>query len=154
MNINDINKVAEVKLIYKTKVKPSDRLQIKQSIDAYNIFIDRWDKDALEYLEEFKILLLNRSNRVLGITTVSIGGTAGTVTDVRMILQYALKTNAFGIILCHNHPSGNLTPSESDTRVTRKIKESAMVMDIQLLDHIIIIPNDTLYYSFGDEGLM
>jgi DNA repair protein RadC len=154
MKLIKVDKVAEVKLIYRTKVKPSDRIQVKQSIDSYNIFMDRWNLDTLEYIEEFKILLLNRSNKVLGITTVSSGGTAGTVTDVRMILQYALKANAMGIIICHNHPSGCLNPSESDKKITQKIKEAAAIMDMQLLDHLIIIPGEITYYSFADDGLM
>ena len=77
----------------------------------------------------------------------------GTVTDVRIILQYAIKANASGIILCHNHPSGNVQPSESDMVLTRKIKDSGNVMDVQLLDHLIIIPEGK-YYSMGDEGII
>ncbi len=83
---------------------------------------------------------------------VSKGGISGTVTDVRIILQAALKSNASGLIICHNHPSGNLNPSESDTKITQKIKEAGNVMDIQLLDHLII--NDEDYYSFADNGLL
>lgn len=148
------NRVAEVRLTYKTKVKPSDRIQIKQSKDAYNIFMERWNQNTLEYVEEFKVILLNRSNKVLGIAPISIGGTSGTVTDVKIILQYALKTNAMGIIICHNHPSGNLTPSESDRKITQKIKSAAEIMDMQLLDHLIIIPGEISYYSFADEGIL
>lgn len=154
MKLIKIDKLAEVRLTYKTKVKPSDRIQINKSIDAYHIFIDRWNKDTLEHIEEFKILLINRSNKVLGMASISSGGTTGTVTDVKLILQYALKTNAKGIILCHNHPSGNLNPSESDLKTTKKIKESAIIMDMEVLDHIIIIPNEINYYSFADEGIM
>lgn len=154
MKTNRVNRVAEVRLIYKTKVKPSDRIQIKQSIDAYNIFMEMWNRDTVEYVEEFKVILLNRSNKVLGIAPISTGGTSGTVTDVKIILQYALKTNAQGIIICHNHPSGNLNPSESDKRITQKIKNAAEVMDMQLLDHIILIPGEISYYSFADEGIL
>jgi DNA repair protein RadC len=150
---NQNNKVAEVRLIYKTKVKPSERLQIKSSIDAYIILIQGWNQDTLEHIEEFKILLLNRSNKVLGIATISIGGTSGTVTDVKIILQYALKTNAQGIIIGHNHPSGNNEPSESDKKITHKIKEATELLDMHLMDHIIIIPHDG-YYSFADNGIL
>jgi DNA repair protein RadC len=152
--INNQNKVAEVRLTYKTKVKPSERIVIKQSKDAYDIFISGWNQDTLEYVEEFKILLLNRSNKVLGTAPISIGGTSGTVTDVKIILQYALKTNAIGIIVCHNHPSGNLKPSEADKRITMKIKEATKIMDMQLLDHIILIPGGSEYFSFADNGLL
>jgi DNA repair protein RadC len=82
----------------------------------------------------------------------SKGGISGKVTDVRITLQYAIKSNASGIIVCHNHPSGNLNPSESDTKITQKIKEAGNIMDIQLLDHLII--NDEDYYSFADNGLL
>jgi DNA repair protein RadC len=98
-------------------------------------------------------MLLTRSNRILGIASISKGGISGTVTDVRIILQYAIKANASGIIICHNHPSGNLNPSESDLTITRKIKESGNVMDLQLLDHLIIVPEGK-YYSMGDEGIV
>lgn len=146
-------KVAEIKIIYKTKVKPSERVQIMNSFDAYNVFINLWDKDTIEYVEEFKILLLNRSNKVLGIAPISLGGTAGTVTDIKVIMQYVLKTNAQAIIICHNHPSGNLHPSESDNKITNKIKSASELFDIQLVDHLIITPN-TGFYSFADNGML
>lgn len=145
--------IAEVQLIYKSKVKASDRLQVKCSMDAYNIFMDNWNSDIIEFVEEFKILLMNRSNSVLGILEISKGGISGTVTDVRLIFQAAIKGNASGIICAHNHPSGNLNPSESDTRLTQKIKEAGNLMDIQLLDHLIITPEND-YYSFADNGLL
>ena len=150
---NDIKGVSEVILIYKTKVKPKDRAKITSSKDAYQLLFDSWNKNTIEYVEEFKLLLMNRSNAVLGILSVSKGGISGTVTDIRIIFQAAIKTNASGIIVCHNHPSGNLNPSESDTKITRKIKEAGTIMDIQLLDHIIILPIEG-YYSFADEGIL
>jgi DNA repair protein RadC len=150
---NKIHTVAEVRLIYKTKVRPSDRLQIKSSTDAYNVFLQGWNHDTLEHIEEFKILLLNRSNKVLGTAAISLGGTTGTITDVKIILQYALKTNAQGLIICHNHPSGNDQPSESDKRITYKIKEALELLDMRLFDHIIITPNEG-FYSFADNGLL
>jgi DNA repair protein RadC len=145
--------IAKVSLIYKSKVKASERPQVKSSRDAYNLFIENWNLDTLEHVEEFKILLLNRSNSVLGIMEVSKGGISGTVTDIRIILQAAIKANASGIIVCHNHPSGNMQPSESDTKLTRKIKEAGNIMDIQLLDHLILSVEDN-YYSFADNGLL
>ena len=145
--------IAEVSLIYRSKVKASDRPQIKCSQDACKLFLERWNPDTLEHVEEFKLILLNRSNFVLGIMDVSKGGISGTVTDVRIILQAAIKANASGIIVCHNHPSGNLNPSESDTRLTQKIKEAGTLVDILLLDHLIVI-SDEGYYSFADNGLI
>jgi DNA repair protein RadC len=144
--------VAEVELIYKSKVPPSQRRKITNSKDAKEVFMENWNDNTLQFFEEFKILLLNRSNAILGIMSVSKGGISGTVTDVRIILAAALKSNASGLIVCHNHPSGNLNPSESDTKITQKIKEAGNLMDIQLLDHLII--NDEDYYSFADNGLL
>jgi DNA repair protein RadC len=145
--------ISEVKLVYRTKVKASERLQVKCSKDAFDIFMENWDLDSIEHIEEFKLMLMTRSNKVLGIASISKGGISGTLTDVRIILQYAIKANASGMIICHNHPSGNLNPSESDTKITQKIKEAGNIMDIQLLDHLIL-NTDGSYYSFADEGLL
>jgi DNA repair protein RadC len=147
----DITGVSEVILTYKTKVNPKDRSRITSSKDAYKLLFDSWNKNTIEHVEEFKLLLLNRSNAVLGILSVSKGGISGTVTDIRLIFQGALKTNASGIIVCHNHPSGNMNPSDSDRKTTQKIKEVGNLMDIQLLDHLIILPIEG-YYSFADDG--
>jgi DNA repair protein RadC len=145
--------IAEVSLIYRSMVKASERPKVKCSKDAFDLFVETWNPDTLEHVEEFKMLLLNRSNVALGIMEVSKGGISGTVTDIRIIMQAAIKANASGIIVYHNHPSGNLNPSETDTRLTRKIKEAGNLMDIQLLDHLII-SSDVDYYSFADNGTL
>lgn len=145
--------ISEVKLIYKTKIKASDRSQVNSSKDVFQIFYESWDIDTIEHLEEFKLMLLNRTNKVLGIAIISKGGINGTVIDIRIILQYAIKANASGIIICHNHPSGNLKPSDADVSITKKLKEAALLMDINVLDHIIIVP-DEKYYSFADDGVI
>ncbi|MCU0405361.1 MAG: JAB domain-containing protein [Ignavibacteriaceae bacterium] len=150
---NDMTGVSEVILTYKTKINPIDRTRVASSKDAYQLLFDSWNKNTIEYVEEFKILLMNRSNAVLGILSVSKGGISGTVTDIRLIFQAALKSNASGIIVCHNHPSGNVYPSESDRNITQKIKEAGNFMDIQLLDHLIILPVEG-YFSFADEGAL
>ncbi len=142
-----------LRLVYRTRIKASERLQVKCSKDAFDIFMGSWELDSIEHIEEFKLMLLTRSNKVLGIASISKGGINGTVTDVRVILQYAIKANASGIIICHNHPSGNLQPSESDMKITKKIKESGNLMDIQLLDHLLIVPEEK-YYSMADEGIL
>lgn len=102
--------------------------------------------------EEFWILFLNRSNKVINRMKLSQGGINGTVTDIRIIMKKAVEYLASGIIVCHNHPSGNLSPSEADTKITMKIKEAGSLMDIQLLDHVIISGED--YYSFADNGIV
>ncbi len=123
--------------------------QIKCSKDVADIF-----QPLLGDLphEEFWILFLNRSNKVIGRMKLSQGGVSGTVTDVRMVMKRAIECLASGIIVCHNHPSGNLNPSESDSKITMKIKDAGNLMDIQLLDHLII--TDREYYSFADNGLI
>lgn len=148
----EFRRVSEVAIIYRNHVKPADRPKISSSKDAYEIFRDSWDA-TMEYSESFRILLLNRANKALGITTVSTGSLSGTIVDVRIIMQYALKGNAHALILAHNHPSGNKNPSENDISITQKIKEAGKLLDIQVLDHIILTPDD-IYYSFADEGLL
>ena len=102
--------------------------------------------------EEFWILLLNRSNKIIEKRKISQGGISGTVTDIRLILKCAIEMLASSIVLFHNHPSGNLQPSESDIHITRKLKESSEIMEIKLLDHIIIAGRR--YFSFADENLL
>jgi DNA repair protein RadC len=123
--------------------------QIKCSKDVADIFQPILS-DLLH--EEFWILFLNRSNRVINRMKLSQGGISGTVTDVRMVMKKAVECLASGIIVCHNHPSGNLSPSEADSKITQKIKEAGNLLDVQLLDHLIISDKD--YYSFADNGLI
>jgi len=145
--------VSEVQLIYKSRIKASDRKKISCSRDAYKIFMDNWNPEIIEFVEEFKILLMNRSNSVLGILEISKGGISGTVTDVRVIFQAAIKGNTSGIICAHNHPSSNIKPSESDNKITEKIKAAGNLLDIQLLDHLILTTEGD-YYSYADNSLI
>jgi len=146
-------KVAEVELRYRTNINPKDRAQVKSSQNAYEIFLDSWNRNTIEYFEEFKVLLLNRNNKVLGMTTLTKGSTTGTIVDVKQLIQYALKTNASSIIVAHNHPSGNLEPSESDKTITRKIVAGCEAIDVKLLDHLLIVHKGG-YFSFADEGMI
>ena len=123
--------------------------QIKCSKDVFDLLNPLLSDLAHE---EFWILFLNRSNKVINRMKLSQGGISGTVTDVRLAMKKAIEYLASGIIVCHNHPSGNLNPSESDTRITQKIKEAGNILDIQLLDHLIVSEKD--YYSFADNGLL
>ncbi|HTF18286.1 MAG TPA: JAB domain-containing protein [Chryseolinea sp.] len=143
---------AEIQLSYKSTVKPSQRVKITGSKDAYEVLNESWDHSKLELVEQFKVLFTNRANKVLGIYEVSTGGIAGTVADPRLIFVAALKVGASGIILSHNHPSGNLTASHADIELTRKIKEAGKLLEIQLLDHIILTSEG--YFSFADEGMV
>ena len=144
--------VAEIQLSYKSKVKASLRPKISSSKDADTVLRQAWNQDHIELIEQFKILLVNRIHKVLGLFEVSTGGIAGTVADPKIIFACALKCAASGIILSHNHPSGNLTPSQADIDLTKKLSAGAKLLDIQLLDHIII--TSEAYYSFADEGLL
>ncbi len=142
------NILAEIKVNYQSKVKFSEMPFISSSKDAEKLLRSMWS-DSMEFKEEFYILILNRANRVKGYYKVSEGGTAGTVVDPKIVFSVALKCQASGIILAHNHPSGNSQPSESDRQLTKKIKEGGKLLEIQILDHIIITAES--YYSFADE---
>jgi len=146
------HQVAEVVLSYKSNVKPSERPKINSSKEAYELLYETWDRDRIEFQEQFKVLLLNRANRVLGICEISSGGISGTVADPKLIFATALKALASSILVAHNHPSGNLNPSQSDIDLTRKLKEGGKLLEIQMLDHLIVTTEG--YYSFADEGQM
>lgn len=102
--------------------------------------------------EEFWLLLLNRANHIIHKTAISKGGISGTVVDPRLIFKTAIEHGASGIILSHNHPSGNTKPSEADIQLTKKLRDAGKNLDIDILDHIIIAGNS--FFSFADEGLM
>ncbi len=117
--------------------------------------------DVAQYLNEkfkdltfevFAVIFLNQANKIIHFEVISKGGITGTVADPRIILRLALEFGAVGIILCHNHPSGNLNPSNADKAITKKISEAASLMDIKVLDHIIV--SDEGYFSFMEEGLL
>jgi len=144
-------KVAEIEVNYRSPVKPSEQVKVNQSQECYALLIDLWS-NKLEYVEEFYILLLNKGNRVLGISKISEGGISGTVVDPKRIFQVALMANATLIILAHNHPSGNHQPSETDDRITKKIRDAGSLLDIGVLDHLIITKEE--YFSFADNGRM
>jgi len=101
--------------------------------------------------EEFWVLFLNNSNKVISKSQLSKGGITGTIVDVRLVFKLALENGATSLILCHNHPSGNLDPSEADKQITTKLKTGGESLDVKVLDHLII--TETNYYSFVDEGI-
>lgn len=133
----------------KKETETSTRPRIKCSEDAYEVL-----KPHLSDLshEEFWIILLNRANDVIKCEKVSSGGVSGTIADPKMIFKIALEHLASGIILAHNHPSGNLNPSQADKDLTKKLKAAGNSLDISVLDHLIF--TDKKYYSFADEGIM
>jgi len=152
MNPQDLYRVAEIDLVYKSHVKAADRPKIGSSADVYQILLQIWEAGKIELNEEFKVLFLNRGNKVLGVFNLSIGGITGTVADPRLIFAAALKANTCSLILAHNHPSGNLKPSRADEELTQQIKSAGQFLDIKVLDHLILCGDG--YFSFADEGLL
>jgi DNA repair protein RadC len=148
---NIIPKVSEIEISYKPVIKPSELLKISCSKDAERILRSIWGSD-INYRESFYALYLNRANKVLGYQLISIGGISGTVVDVRCIYQVALKTLSSGVLIAHNHPSGNSEPSDADIKITKKLKEAGNLLDITLLDHLILLPEG--YTSMADEGIL
>ncbi len=144
--------VSEVQISYNPKLKISQLPRVTDALQAYKLLYEKWDKGKLEFVEQFKVLLLNRSNRVLGIYEVSSGGITGTIVDPKLIFIAALKSCATSIILAHNHPSGNLKPSKDDISITRKIENAGKLLDIAVVDHLIITNEG--YISFANEGWM
>jgi DNA repair protein RadC len=144
--------VSEIQVTYYPKFKASERPKITSSTNAYEIFNQNWDPGKMQLCEQFYIMLLNRNNNVIGLSEISTGGVAGTVADPKRIFATALKANASQIILAHNHPSGNLCPSQQDVLLTKKIVEGGKILDIAILDHLILTSES--YYSLSEEGLM
>ena len=149
---NPLFQVAEISITYSSTVKPSQRPKVGSSLDAGQILREAWEEGTLEHREQVRVLLLNRANKVLGIFLASTGGLAGTVCDPKVVFQAALKANASSIILAHNHPSGELTPSEADRNLTRKLVQAGELLDIKVLDHLILTEEG--YCSMADEGYM
>jgi len=150
-NFEKSPELAEIRVSYKSGLRNFSK--ISNSKDSFNILFPLFDIDTIEFKEEFLLLLLNRANNLLGWFKLSSGGTSGTVVDVKIVFMLALRTNASSLILCHNHPSQNIQPSEADIRLTKKIKEAGNLLDINILDHLIIASDGT-YFTFADEGLL
>ena len=126
---------------------------LKTSIKSSNDIAEYLKATLKDYAYEiFAVVFLNRSNRINHFEIISKGGMTGTVADPRIILKKALEQEATAIVLCHNHPSGNLKPSQADEELTLKIKEAAKYFDIKVMDHIIV--SEDGYYSFADEGIL
>ncbi|MCX2431114.1 JAB domain-containing protein [Pedobacter sp. GR22-10] len=145
-------KVAEVQVSYKPDYNISERPKITSSQQTYCLLKQQWDMGKIAFLEEFKVILLNRSNHVLGIVEISMGGVSGTYVDPKVVFAVALKGNASGIILTHNHPSGSIRPSEADIKLTKRLVECGKLLDINVWDHIVLSENS--YYSFADDGVI
>jgi DNA repair protein RadC len=144
-------KVNVVSLIYKQKYDTTDYPVINNSTTAAEILYESWDKDTIAMEEQTKVLYLNRRNQVIGLYTTGIGGVAGTFMCNTKIFACGLKIVASGIIIAHNHPSGNRMLSEQDKKITKSLKDVGDIIGIKLLDHIIILPNGS-YVSLADNA--
>src|SRR5665647_351579 len=144
--------VSEISITYRPAI--ADKPVIKSPLDAYVVLKQFFSEDTIQLQEKFVVMFLNRANRVLGVYPVSLGSISSTVVDLRLILSIALKTVSSSIVLCHNHPSGSLKPSQNDINLTLKIKEAAKLMDIMVSDHIIVIAEPGTYFSFADDGII
>jgi DNA repair protein RadC len=128
-----------------------EKIKITSSRDAYNV-IRQYYSDDIEVYESFFILLLNRQNQTIGFAKISQGGIVGTVVDVKIIAKYCIDSLCSGVILAHNHPSGNTNPSEADKVITNKIVKALELIEVNVLDHIILTIDN--YLSFGDQGIL
>lgn len=146
------NKVAEIRMSYSHAINAKDRVTVNSSRISYDIFMRHWSEN-IGLQEEFYILLLDRSNRVIGHRMISRGGVSSTLVDLRIIFACALKCCASAIIFAHNHPSGNLQPSEMDKRLTSRAIKAGELLQIKIWDHIIVAPEGG-YYSFADNRMM
>ncbi len=142
-----------IKISYSNNIKKSELTKLTSSSEVYEALKFVYDADTVEWTEAFILLCLNRANKVIGWYKVSHGGLTGTVVDPKVVFTVALTCpGTCNIVLSHNHPSGNIQPSDADILVTKKINDFSKLLDMKLLDHIIYAPEG--YYSFADEGLI
>jgi DNA repair protein RadC len=144
-----IENIAEIELVYRPAI--SNKPVVASSSDAYLILKEHYNLNTIALQESFVVLYLNQFNRVIGLLKMTVGGITGTIVDLRILFATALKAAATGIIISHNHPSGNPKPSVLDLKITGQIKEAGKLFDIRLLDHLIIAPDDK-YTSMADNG--
>ena len=146
-----VSLVAEIEISYKPKF-PYNWNNLSTSREVSELLRTAFEPDTFCLQESMYCLYLNRNTRPLGVAQIGKGGYTSTVADIRLILGIALKSGCCAIILCHNHPSGNLKPSGADELLTKKVKEAAQLFDIKLLDHIILSHEG--FFSFSDEGML
>lgn len=146
------NNIAEIQISYSPTIEKQFRIRITKSSQAYESLLNSWNKNTLELQEEFKIILLNNANEILGIHSLSKGSTNGVNVDMKLLFAVVLKSCATSIIVAHNHPSGILKASESDIAITKKIKKAGELLDISLLDHIIVTKDG--FFSMVDDNIL
>ena len=146
-----MNFLNEITVLYERKTIELEKDKIKSSGDVISVLKEVYEKNKISYQEEVIILYLINSNKLLGYQKLCTGGLTSAIIDVRLIYSTALKSLATGIIISHNHPSGNTRPSLQDRNLTKQVKEAGKLLDIKLLDHLILTPDDQ-YISMADIG--
>lgn len=142
-------KIPQIRLSYVADMIV-EKPEIFNSSSIADFFRETYEEGEIDYRESFKVAYLNHAHKLIGIHTLSVGGTAATVVDKKILFSGALLANASFIILCHNHPSGSLRPSPQDDSLTRNLVEAGKILDIRVMDHVIVTSNG--YYSYNDEG--
>lgn len=152
INSDGASRITEVELIYRSKCKASERRSISSSSAAYQALMDSWDMNKIELQEQFKVMLLDRKNGCMGISTVATGGITSCLVDLKIVFATAIKASATKIILAHNHPSGNTVPSLEDKSLTERFAQVGMLLQLPVIDHLIVTKEG--YTSFADEGFI
>jgi DNA repair protein RadC len=152
--LTDLSHVCDVGAKYSTKIKPKDRVKLQSQNDVFNL-MHQWyiNTEMYEQREIFSVLLMTRSNQVLGIVKCGEGTPTSCIVDKQYIARLAILANAQAVILCHNHPSGNVNPSDADIALTKQLKEALKLLDIAVLDHVILT-QDNGYTSLATQDLM
>lgn len=141
--------VSEIEISYRPAI--GSKPEVTSSSDAYLILKEYYPENQIALKEYFVVMYLNQANRVIGVQNLSIGGLTSAIADVRLLFATAVKILSTGLILSHNHPSGNTRPSLQDRNLTKQVKEAGKLFDIKLLDHLILTPDDQ-YISMADNG--
>jgi DNA repair protein RadC len=153
---NNLKQIAEnlTQIKLKSEIKSKPQIYVKDSDHCAHILNHIYDLNELEkeIRESVIAVFLNRANKLIGWQLISTGGVSGASVDMKILFQGALLCSASSIIFCHNHPSGNMNPSESDEKLTEKVKLATKLLDMTLLDHIILSGIDQNYFSFADNG--
>lgn len=147
-----VTALPEFKIGLKKKRSVEQLYDINSPETAANVCRKCFDSGVIDWKEEFIVIALSRARKMIGFYKVSSGGVTGTVADPKVIFQFALLSNASAILLCHNHPSGNLKPSQQDGELTHKLSKAGKFLDIEVIDHLIITSEG--YYSFSENGLI
>jgi len=151
-DIRSLFRVSEIEISYKHKAPVNERINVSKSETAYEILKHSWDENKIELLEQFKILLLNGQNQCLGLSELATGAMDLCYVDQRLLFALALKAKAPRLILAHNHPSGQLKPSNADIALTKRLQQGGNILGIEITDHLIVASHN--YYSFADQGMM